>query len=140
VVFDIQEVDVGDVTEVGPFRLKLFDSVHSAKNLSMRVEAEGVVFCYSGDTGPNAELAAAARNADLFLAEATWQRDTKVAIDPIHCRAHEAGEAAAKAGAGRLMLTHVWPGLDLQRSREEAAGAFRGPVAVARAGEGTDIG
>lgn len=138
-VFDIHELDAGDVTEVGPLRLEFFDSVHSAKNLSLRVEAGNRVFCYSGDTGPNEHLARAAKDADLFLCEASWQRDTEVDIDPIHCRAHEAGEAANAAGAGRLLLTHVWPGLDRARSAEEAAVAFGGEVDVALAGRGTDV-
>jgi ribonuclease BN (tRNA processing enzyme) len=140
VVFDVREVDVGDVTEIGPLRLSFFDSVHSAKNLSMRAESNGAIFCYSGDTGPNDDLPKAARNADLFLCEASWQRDTKVDIDPIHCRATEAGEAANRAGVARVMLTHIWPGLDRQRSAEEASQTFAGSVEIARAGEGTEIG
>lgn len=138
-VFDIHEFDAGDVTEVGPFRLEFFDSVHSAKNLSLRAQAQDRVFCYSGDTGPNEHLARAAKEADLFLCEASWQRDTAVTIDPVHCRAHETAEAARDAGARALWLTHVWPGLDRTRSIEEASAVFDGPVEAPRLGDGTEI-
>ena len=127
------------MTEVGPFRLEVFDSHHSAPNLTLRATAGPSVFCYSGDTGPTEHLAKAASGADLFLCEASWQRDTEVDIDPIHLRSHEAGAAAREAGAGRMIITHLWPSLDRERSREETAQAFGGEVTVAVIGEGTDV-
>ena len=48
--------------------------------------------------------------------------------------AGEAGEAAAAAGARRLMLTHFWPGNDRDRARAAAAEAFPGEILVADEG------
>jgi ribonuclease BN (tRNA processing enzyme) len=48
-----------------------------------------------------------------------------------HLTAREAGEAARDAGAGRLMITHLAPGLDLDRARRQAAEAFGNDVDVA---------
>jgi len=45
--------------------------------------------------------------------------------------AREAGEAAAAAGARKLMLTHFWPGNDRDRSRAAAAEAFPGEILTA---------
>ena len=46
----------------------------------------------------------------------------------------EAGEAAAAAGADRLMLTHFWPGNDRKRSQAAASKAFAGEVLIADEG------
>ena len=46
----------------------------------------------------------------------------------------EAGEAAAAAGARRLMLTHFWPGNDRDRARAAAAEGFPGEILVADEG------
>jgi ribonuclease BN (tRNA processing enzyme) len=138
-VFHMRELAPGDVAEAGPFRLEVFDSYHSAPNLTLRATSDGTIFCYSGDTGPTEHLPKAAFGADLFLCEASWQRDTEVDIGPIHMRAHEAGAAARAAGAGRMIVTHLWPSLDRERTRAETAEAFGGEVAIAARGEGTDV-
>jgi ribonuclease BN (tRNA processing enzyme) len=132
-------MEPGAQTDLGPFRLRAFDSVHSAPNLTVRVEANGRSLCYSGDTGPNPHLVEAAYGTDVFLCEASWQSDTEVGFGPIHLRAPEAGRAARDAGAGRLLLTHLWPRLDAERTRAEAAAEFGGPAELASTGERTDI-
>lgn len=124
----------GASTEIGPFRVRIFDSVHSSENLTVRAEAGGRVVCYSGDTGPNAWLSQAAQGSDLFLCEASWLDHDTTMDEPIHLRAREAGEAAHRAGAGRLVLTHIWPSNDEEVSRAQAAEAFSGEIDLAGTG------
>jgi ribonuclease BN (tRNA processing enzyme) len=102
--------------------------------LGVRIEAGGQVLGYTADTGPTPELEPLAEGAGLLVAEASWQEDG-TDRPPIHLTAREAGEAATRAAAGRLMLTHIRPYLDWQRSRQEAADAFGGEVMVAAEGE-----
>ena len=45
--------------------------------------------------------------------------------------ATDAGQAAHAAGAGRLLLTHFWPGNDRHQSQAEAAEEFTGPILIA---------
>jgi hypothetical protein len=52
----------------------------------------------------------------------------------------EAGEAAAAAGARRLLLTHFWPDNDRQASRADAAAAFRGEILLADEGLAVSLG
>src|SRR5689334_24918313 len=52
----------------------------------------------------------------------------------------EHGEHAARAGAGRLILTHLAPDCDPEESLAGAAGAFGGPVSLAAPGQVTDLG
>ena len=48
--------------------------------------------------------------------------------------ARQAAAAAAAADTGRLVLTHLAPGVDPDGQRAEAEAAWRGPVEVARPG------
>jgi ribonuclease BN (tRNA processing enzyme) len=70
----------------------------------LRIEHGGSVLAYSADTGPTPALAELARDADVFLCEATLtepESGTRV-----HLTADEARAAAAAANARRLLLTH----------------------------------
>ena len=131
--FDVVEVEPGSVLSVGPFRITTAPMRHSVPTIGVRVEADGAVMAYSADTGPTEELVRLAEGCDILVAEASWQSDG-IERPPIHMTAHEAGEMAARAGCNRLVLTHIRPYLDRDRSRDEAAGAFQGEVLVATEG------
>jgi ribonuclease BN (tRNA processing enzyme) len=131
--FDVDIVEPGRELSVGPFRITTAPMQHSGPTLGVRVEAGGVAMTYSADTGPTEELVRLAEGSALLVAEASWQEDG-IPKPPIHMTAREAGEAAAKAGAGRVILTHLRPYLDRDRSREEATGPFDGEVLVAEEG------
>jgi ribonuclease BN (tRNA processing enzyme) len=138
-VFDIHEVEAGEDLEVGPFRIATAPMRHSVPTFGVRIEAGGAAMAYSADTGPTEHLLALARDADLLVAEASWQ-DDEGERPPIHLTARQAGEVAAQAGAGSLTLTHIRPYLDWDRSREEAAAAFRGPLLVGAEGHRQEVG
>ena len=137
--FDVIEVQPGIELSLGPFRIQTAPMAHSVPTLGVRVEADGVALTYSADTGPSDELVRLSRGCDLLVAEASWQTDG-IERPPIHMTAREAGEAAARTGAGRLMLTHIRPYLDRDRSREEATGAFDGEVLLAAEGLAVEVG
>ena len=44
------------------------------------------------------------------------------------------GAVAREAGAGRLVLTHLWPGTDPDEAVGAAAGSYPGEIAVASPG------
>jgi ribonuclease BN (tRNA processing enzyme) len=131
-LFEWHLLKAGDVAEAGPFRFEVFDAAHSIENATVRIQGGGRTLCYSGDTGPNDDLARAARGADLFLCESSWLEKDEGLMDPIHLKAAEAGAAARAAGVERLMLTHVWPRNPLDQVREEASRTFDGTIEFAR--------
>jgi ribonuclease BN (tRNA processing enzyme) len=137
--FDVIEVEPGSELSVGPFRIRTAPMRHSVPTFGVRVEADGAALAYSADTGPTDELIRLGRGCDLLVAEASWQADG-IERPPIHMTAKEAGEMATQAGAGRLLLTHIRPHLDRDRSTEEASGAFDGEVLLAREGLRLEIG
>jgi ribonuclease BN (tRNA processing enzyme) len=138
-VFDVREVKFGQDMRVGPFRVATAEMRHSVPTFGVRVEADDAVMAYSADTGPSEDLIRLASGAHLLVAEASWQED-EGSRPPIHLTAREAGEAATRAGAGRLVLTHIRPHLDRDRSRLEAMGAFDGEVLVGPEGQVLEVG
>jgi ribonuclease BN (tRNA processing enzyme) len=137
--YAFHERRAGDVFEVGPFRITAFEMTHiGVYSLGYRIEADGVTLAYTGDTGPCPEAVELARGADLFLAEATYQDASNHAY--FHLSARQAAEHAAEAGAGRLILTHLVPGIDPEISVAEASSAFGGPVEAAVPGGSWEVG
>jgi len=134
-----QEVEPGTTVPLGAARARAFSVEHGVPALGWRVESEGRVVAYTGDTRAGPHLDGLAREADLLVAEATLQeahpdpgfRERQLAV---HMSARQAGEAAFRAGARALALTHVLYYQDLSLSEKEAASAFSGPVYAAKPG------
>ena len=103
---------------------------HGDHAFALRVTGDGATLCYTADTAPGEAVVAAARGCDLLLAEATLPEQYAGAA--AHMTASEAGEVAREAGAGALVLTHVWPTNDREQMRALASKAFGDEVAVAR--------
>jgi len=134
-VFDWHRIPAPPVT-VGPFRLETMLLPHYVPNAGLRLTAPGLTVAYTGDTGPDPALATLGRQADLYIVDATShdQRPAAPGADngpPMLLSATGAGQAAHAAGAGRLLLTHFWPGNDRHQSQAEAAEEFTGPILTA---------
>ena len=138
-LFDVRTFEPGQELEVGPLRVTTRLLPHMVPNAGMRIEADGKAVVYTGDTGPSEELVALARDADLVVAEASWL-EPRQDLGPIHLTARQAGEHAGRAGTASLLLTHLWPGLDRDRARAEAAEAFHGTLQVADEGMAVSVG
>ena len=82
---------------------------HAKNAIGYRFTADNRVFVYSGDTDYCEEIIALARDADLLLLECSFPDHMKVAG---HLTPTEAGRVAQKAGAKRLLLTHLYPPCD----------------------------
>ncbi len=121
----------GDVLRLGPLTVRLFAAAHPVDTLALRIEAAGTVLAYSADSAPTPALSDAARDADLFLCDATWLERQRPLPSAVHMTAEEAGRQAGDAGAKRLVLTHLWPTNDPAESAAEAARAYVGAVTVA---------
>ncbi|WP_309649473.1 MBL fold metallo-hydrolase [Nocardioides sp.] len=118
---------------IGPFAITPVPVDHPVDAFGLRVEADGRAIGYSGDTGPCAGLDTVAADADLLLAEASFRsQDTNP--PHLHLTGTDCGEAATRAGARRLVLTHVPPWFDPQTAVDEARAVFDGPLELAVAG------
>lgn len=139
-VFPWTTVRADDAWTVGDLALSAHAADHPVPTVSLRVEdAAGAVLAYSADSGGGRDLQACATDADLFLAEATWQGRDEDRRGDGHMTAVRAGAVAAAAGARHLVLTHLRPHLDPRQSVAEAATTFAGPVDVARDGDRHEV-
>jgi ribonuclease BN (tRNA processing enzyme) len=124
------DISSGGELDIGPFHFRFVRSVHPIETLAMRIEAGGRVLGYTADTAPSDDVARLVEGADILIAEATLQApDEKLAL--VHMTAEEAGQMAAEAGAGRCVLTHLWPTLDPKISVEQAGKHFDGEILLA---------
>jgi ribonuclease BN (tRNA processing enzyme) len=137
--FELNEYEPGDELTIGECRVGLYPLLHSLPNCGIRVTGPSGSLAYSGDTYDVPGLIELARGVDLFLCEATLE----LADDTVHghLTAAQAGEAAAAAGAGELVLTHFItndPGW-LAARRADAQRYFGGPVHLASPGRRFEV-
>jgi len=120
--------------EIGPFRVTTERVAHPVETYGVRIEHDGTAIAYSADTAPCEALVRLAAGADLFLCEASYL-DSEDNPPGLHMTGGEAGEAATKAGAKRLLLTHLVSAWGSEKDTLDAAsGTFTGPVEIARPG------
>ncbi len=130
-VFDFRTL--GEAFRVGPFVVVPTPVVHPVSTFAFQVRAGGRTLTYSGDSGVCASLDEAARDADLFLVEASFLEGEDNPPD-LHLTGKEAAETATRAGARRVLLTHVPPWYDRARVLAEARGGYTGPLELAVSG------
>jgi ribonuclease BN (tRNA processing enzyme) len=101
---------------------------HPTESYGLRMtDPDGAVLVYSGDTGYCDALIDLARGADMFLCEASWTHSPD-RPPRLHLSGTEAGRAAAEAGVGELLLTHIPPWTSREDVISEAKAEFDGPV------------
>ncbi len=128
----------GEAVVIGPFEVRAAPVDHPCEAYALRIGHAGRSLVFSGDTGPCRQLVELATGADVLLAEASWP-DRPDNPPGIHLSGTDAGEAAAAAGVGRLLITHVPPWTDPDRVLTEAKAAFDGPIELVRQGTHYDI-
>ncbi len=110
------------------------DANHAVPCLAIAVESNGKKFVFSGDTGPSESVEALARNADLFLCEATWMMHEQGSASAGHLTTLQAAEMATRAHVKNLCLTHIDPAYDKEAVRKEAEFFFQRNVQIASKG------
>ncbi|HLU44632.1 MAG TPA: MBL fold metallo-hydrolase [Natronosporangium sp.] len=124
---------------IGPFTVTVDRMNHPVETYGVRLEHNGAVLTYSADTAPCEALTRLAQGADLFLCEASYL-DEMPNPPGLHLTGGEAGEVAAKAGVGRLLLTHLVAAWGSEAATLDAATrAFSGPVEIVRPGARYEI-
>jgi ribonuclease BN (tRNA processing enzyme) len=120
-------------TTIGPLEVTAIVVDHPTPAFGIRVSDGERTFAYTGDTGPCAALDELARGADVLLSEASWT-DAPDRPAGVHLSGKQAGEVAARAGVGKLLLTHIAPWTDRAAVLAEAVESFGAAVAVEQGG------
>jgi len=111
-----QEMDIGKRNDIGNVRITPYHVLHDDRAgpcLGFRIEAEGKVIAFSGDTQWTDSVATIGRDADLFICEA-YTRDKPVAT---HMALNLLEQHLPEIRPKRLILTHM--GNDMLAHRAE---------------------
>lgn len=132
-IIEWHEISDSGHARIGQLAFDFSATNHYVDTLATRVASgsDGATFAYSADTGPGWSFKEFGRSIDLGLCEATTLADGE-GDGVLHLSARQAGAMARDASVGRLVLTHLQPGVDRAASQEEGAAAFRAPIEVAR--------
>jgi ribonuclease BN (tRNA processing enzyme) len=122
---------------IGDLDLRFSVTDHPVETLAVWAESGAASVLYSADSGPDWSPVAFGGRPDLALLEATFDHDQLLHL---HLTAAQAGERAAAVGAGRLVLTHLLPGVDPERQRVAAEATFGKHVELAEPGVTYTIG
>jgi ribonuclease BN (tRNA processing enzyme) len=131
--FRLEEYDPDGTVVVGDLEVRFQPVPHFLPTHAVSVSNATARITYSADSSPSQELCAFARETDLLLIEATLPRPEREGPRG-HLTPGEAGEHGRRAGARRVVLTHISDELDAEWARAEAERGFGGPVEVAREG------
>jgi ribonuclease BN (tRNA processing enzyme) len=104
---EVVELEVGRRTVVGGVAVTGFEVSHpcGAPPLALRIEADGKVLAYTGDTEWTESLVDCARGADLLIAESLfYDKRVKWHLDLASLEPH-----LPRIGAKRVILTHLGP-------------------------------
>jgi ribonuclease BN (tRNA processing enzyme) len=130
--FDFVTLSPGNI-EIGPLRITVEHMNHPVETFGFRLEHGRGSLAYSADTGVCDSLVKLARDADVLLCEASFLDGPGLPAD-LHLTGRQAGQHAARAGAGQLILTHLVTWNDTALLLEEAGSAYRGPLSAAAPG------
>jgi ribonuclease BN (tRNA processing enzyme) len=121
--FAVREYDPAEQLEVGDLRVRFQPVPHYVPANAVDVADGSGRFTFGADCGPSEALVAFAAGTDLLLVEAAVTEP-----DDGEPRGHmtpaEAGEHGRRAGARRLVVTHISDELDLDGALAAASEAY----------------
>lgn len=129
----------GQPFTVGPFGITPYRVQHPVTTFGLRVEADGAVLAYTGDTDTCPGLVPLMAGADVVLAEAAFVEGRDEARG-LHLTGRRAAQAVVEAGqrgggpVGRLLLTHLPPWTPPEVVLGEAREVWDGPTEVVHPG------
>lgn len=109
--FCLHELHPGDCLALGDVQVQVGAARHPVPALMYRLTANGRSLCYTGDTNQVEGMEAFAKGCHLLLADGLFPAENWQADKP-HLSACLAADLAQQAGAEKLVITHLHPGID----------------------------
>lgn len=130
----LHPIQEGKKYVLGGWEAAFFRTDHSIPCFAARLEGFGRRILYGADSGPETAWEKMAQNPDLFVCEGTFLQRDLPRENIGHLSVMQAGKAAERIRAKRLLLTHLFPGSDRREIEEEAKGSFSGQLWLAETG------
>lgn len=133
---DVRTIADGEKIRFGALDIRPSRMQHPPEAYGFRITSDsGRTLVYTGDTGMCDEVVDLARGADVLLSEASWTHAPGERPPGIHLSGTEAGQIAARAGVGELLLTHIPPWTSREDVIAEAKAEYSGPVHAVSSGD-----
>jgi ribonuclease BN (tRNA processing enzyme) len=133
----VRELEAGSSMALAPgIELAARAVPHTAESVAYSVRSGRARVVFTGDTGYDEGLADWAAGCDVLLAECSLPEPLAI---PEHLTPRTAGELAARARPGRLVLTHFYPPVEHDDIAALVGARWDGPVVLARDGTTLDI-
>jgi ribonuclease BN (tRNA processing enzyme) len=119
---------------VGSFSVITAPVKHTLPTIGCRIEINGKILAYSGDTIYTQNLVKLAKGADILICEAMASSSNpplqQIAKALLHGTAYEAGKMAEEAKVKKLILIHADPSERKEELIADAGKSFRGEIHV----------
>ncbi len=106
--FELEDVSPGDSFRIGSCNVSIGEARHPVPAVGYRIESEGRVLGYTGDTNTLPSLTDFYRGSAMLLADGLFPAENWTEQKP-HLSAALAARLACDSGAERLVLTHLNP-------------------------------
>lgn len=130
-LFRLVEMDTKEY-DIQQFEMVTVRSIpveHRPESIAYRITVPGgISVAFSGDTDYCDRLVDLARDADVLVCESSFPDSMKVKG---HLTPSLAGEIAARAHAGKLVLTHFYPECDMVDMQAQCRRSYSGPLVIA---------
>lgn len=117
--------------QIGPFTFQFMQTKHPIPCYAMRIEVEGHILVYTGDSAYMEEFVDFAKDANILLCESNFYSNMD-GSEAGHMTAREAGIIANKANVQLLILTHLPHYGEHQQLIKEAREMFKREIALAK--------
>lgn len=106
----VRDVAPGDRFTAGAASIAVTDTPHTDDSVAYRIEHDRATFGYTGDTGPSRDVGRFLAGCDVLVAECSLPDNEEHAG---HLSPSSLAAMARMAAPGRLVVTHVYPQLDV---------------------------
>jgi ribonuclease BN (tRNA processing enzyme) len=127
--FPLEVTEATGRLDMGSFFVFSAETVHSGESVAYRFEEEGRSVVITGDCDYDEGVIRLSEGTDLLMADCSFPNAMKA---PGHLSPRECGLIAQKAGARKLVLTHLYFSPDPESNRVTEAGeVFAGGIVLA---------
>lgn len=109
--------------KIGTISITFYKTIHALNAHAIKLESEEGTLVYSSDTDYDEGLTKFAKNADIFICEASFLKGQEKGMSH-HLYAHEAGTLARLANVKDLYLYHTYTELEKELYLKEALEEF----------------
>jgi ribonuclease BN (tRNA processing enzyme) len=137
--FDValRELRPGEAQAIRPgCTLRVASVPHTDESIALRFEERGASVGLTGDTAASPDLPSFLEGCDVLVADCSLDEPSESIA---HLSVEETARLARDAGVGRLVATHLFPGLDPEVVKKRLEAIYEGAVQMARDGLSIDL-